>query len=123
MNTPPARVVIPNTTKRDALIAIVSGVLVLAFLIYGIVQMSQPITGNKLTGVVISKQATPHKEQLIEFNGRKIEAVKEIDGEFILKVRVEPGARVYEVPVSKAMYESHEKGDSLTFIRPPSEQH
>ena len=123
MNPPPARPVIPNTTKRDALIAVVVGLVVLIFVGYGVVHMSRPVAGNKLTGTVIEKVFTPLKERQVSFSGRKIQSVKEIAGEYVLKVRVEPDKRIYEVPVEQPVYDSKKVGDTLTFIRPASEQH
>ncbi len=123
MNPPPPRLVVPDTTKRDAFIAGFVGLLVLIFVGYGVVHMSQPVTGNKLTGTVTEKIFTPQKEQQIEFSGRKIKAVKEIAGEYVLKVRVDPDNRTYEVPVEESVYVSKAVGDTLTFLRPPSEQH
>jgi hypothetical protein len=37
-------------------------------------------------------------------------------------VRVEAENRTYDVPVEQPVYESKKVGDSLTFIRPRSEQ-
>ena len=122
MNPPAPRLVLASTTKRDAFIAIIAGLLVLAFVGYGIMQMSRPVAGNTLTGVVVGKTFTPQKEQMIDFSGRKIERTREIDGEYVLKVRVEKESRVYEVPVEKPMYESKKEGDAMTFLRPESEQ-
>lgn len=122
MSPPAPRVVIASTTKRDAFIAIIAGLLVLVFLGYGIMQMSRPVAGNKLTGVVVGKVFTPQKEQMIDFSGRKIERTREIDGEYVLKVRVEADKRVYEVPVEKPVYEAKKEGDAMTFLRPESEQ-
>lgn len=123
MPTKPTPLVVPATGRREAIIAIVSGLVVLAFIFYGVMHMAAPVQGNKLTGVVLEKSFTPQKEQQISFNGRKIEGTKEIDGEYILKVRVESQNRIYEVPVEKPLYESKQVGDSMTFLRPPSEQH
>ena len=119
---PPSRVIVPNTTRRDALIGGIVGLLILVFIGYGVVHMSQPVTGNKLTGTVIEKVFTPQKERQVSFNGRHIEGTKEIAGEYLLKVRVESQKRTYEVPVEQSVYDARQVGDSLTFIRPPSEQ-
>ena len=119
----PAPFVVPSTGRRDALIAIVAGLIVLAFIGYGVLHMAQPVTGNKLTGTVIEKIFTPQKERQISFSGRHIEGAKEIAGEFILKVRVDEQKRTYEVPVEQELYQSKNVGDTLTFLRPPSEQH
>ena len=123
MNAPPPKLVVRNTTLRDALIAGLIAVLALGFVGYGIFHMGQPVQGNKLTGVVLEKQFIPLKEQQVEFSGRKLKAVRESDGEYVLKVRVDAEkGRIFEVPVAKSLYEAKKAGDALTFIRPPSEQ-
>lgn len=124
MNPVPPRVVLPSTTKRDALIAVVAGVLVLGLVIFGIMEMAKPAppSPNLLTGVVVGKQFTPLKERQITFSGKKLKGVREIDGEYVLKVRVPPENRVYDVPVEKPQYEAKKEGDTLTFLRPESEQ-
>jgi hypothetical protein len=122
MNPPAPRVVLPGTTKREALIAVVAGLLVLAFVAYGIMQMGKPVPGNDLTGVIVGKEFTPQKERQVSFSGTKISKVREIDGEYVLKVRVAPGNRVYDVPVEKEVYETKKEGDPMTFLRPESEQ-
>ncbi len=114
---------LPSTGKRDAVIAIVLGLVILAFIGYGVMHMAAPVQGNKLTGVIIEKIFTPLKEQQISFSGRKIEGTKEVEGEFVFKVRVDSQNRTYEVPVEKPLYDSKKVGDSMTFLRPPSEQH
>lgn len=116
-------VVVQSVGKREALIAIVLGFIILGFIGYGVLHMASPVPGNKLTGVVLEKSFTPGKEQQVSFSGRKIEGTKEVDGEYILKVRVEAQNRTYEVPVEKPLYEMKQVGDSITFLRPPSEQH
>jgi len=126
MNTKPPRpapFVVPSTGRRDALIAIIGGLVILAFLGYGVMHMAAPVTGNKLTGTILEKTFTPQKEQQISFNGRRIEGTKEIAGEFLFKVWVEEQNRTYEVPVEQPVYESKKVGDKMTFLRPPSEQH
>lgn len=126
--TPPPRgesrgpVVVATTGKREAVIALVLGLIILAVLGYGVMHMAAPVEGNKLTGVVLEKTFTPQKEQQVSFTGRKIEGTKEVDGEYVLKVRVNSQNRTYEVPVEKPLYESKQVGDSITFLRPSSEQ-
>jgi hypothetical protein len=84
--------------------------------------MSRPVPGNSLVGVVVEKQFTPQKERQIDFKGGRLERTRDIDGEYLLKVRVEPENRVYEVPVEKPLYQSKKVGDTVTFVRPQSEQ-
>ena len=124
MNPPPQpRLVLPNTRRRDTLIVIVIGAIVLAGVIGGIMTMSKPhVSQNILVGVVVEKQFTPQKEQQVDFSGRRLKAVREIEGEYVLKVRVEKENRVYEVPVQKPTYDSKTEGDKMEFVRPASEQ-
>ena len=122
MSAPRPRIIIPNTSRRDLAIAVAVGLLVLGFIGYGVIRMAAPEAGNKLTGIVVGREFTPFKERQVSFNGRKIEGVQEIDGEYVLKVRVDAVHRTYDVPVEKPVYESKKDGDTLTFLRPPSEQ-
>ncbi len=123
MNPPEPRVVLPDTRRRDTIIAVVTGAVLLGFVGYGVMTMSKPHeSANTLIGVVVAKQFTPQKEQQVSFSGRRLEGTKEIDGEFVLKVRVEKENRTYDVPVEKPIYHAKKEGDSLEFVRPPSEQ-
>ena len=116
-------VIVPSTATRDAILAVLGGLVVLAFVFYGVIHMAQPVTGNKLTGTVVEKIFTPQKEERISFSGRHLEGTKEIAGEYVLKVRVEAEKRTYEVPVAQSVYDAKKAGDTFTFLRPPSEQH
>jgi hypothetical protein len=118
----PAPFVLPNHGLRNTLIAIGAGILLLVFVGYGVLHMGSPVQGNKLTGQIVEKVFTPLNEQQVSFSGRRIEGVKESAGEYVLKVSVGPEKRIYEVPVEQFMYDSRKVGDSLTFLRPPSEQ-
>lgn len=123
MNPTPPRVVLPDTKKRDTIIALVVGAVLLLFVAYGVKTMSTPHeSANILVGVVEAKQFTPQKEQQVSFSGRKLQGTKEIEGEFVLKVKVEKENRTYDVPVEKRIYDTKSVGDKLEFVRPPSEQ-
>ena len=121
--TPQPRVVIKSNGARDAAITIVCVILLVAALLFGVMQLREKPHGNALTGEVVGKVFTPLKEEIVEFNRNHLKATRESEGEFVLKVRVDAeGGRVFEVPVSKGVYVSKKEGDSMTFIRPKSEQ-
>ena len=107
MNPLPPRLVLPDHTKRDALWATAIGLMILAFLAYGIWQIARPVLvrGNERTGVIVGKKFTPVRERQIRFSGKKIQGTQETDGEYLLEVRVAIENRLYEVPVEKAVYE------------------
>ncbi|MEO7318618.1 MAG: hypothetical protein ABIZ56_06495 [Chthoniobacteraceae bacterium] len=122
-SAPQPRVVIQNNTMRDAAVAIVAVVALLALLVFGIMQLREKPTGNALRGEIIEKVFTPMKEEIVEFSGRRMKSNRQSDGDYLFKVRVDSeGGRVFEVPVVKSIYVSKKVGDSMTFIRPESEQ-
>ncbi|MGB8166445.1 MAG: hypothetical protein WCF18_03070 [Chthoniobacteraceae bacterium] len=115
--------ILPDTRRRDTIVAVLVGAVLLVFVAFGVMTMSKPHeSANTLLGVVVAKQFTPQKEQQVSFSGRRLEGTKEIDGEYVLKVRVEKESRTYEVPVEKPVYLAKKEGDSLEFVRPRSEQ-
>ena len=120
---PQPRVVIKGNAKRDALITIVAVVLVLGALAFAITQLNEKPQGNALTGEIVGKEFTPFKEEIVEFSGRHLKSTRTSEGDYVFKVRVDSeGGRVFDVPVTKAMYLSKKEGDSMKFIRPKSEQ-
>ena len=110
---------LPDHTKRDALIATAIGLLALGLSVYGFLTLRSP--NNMLTGIVVEKVFTPAPEQQISFGTKGLQR-KEIEGEYVLKVKVQKEQRVFEVPVEKALFEAKRVGDQLTFLRPPSER-
>ena len=120
---PQPRVVLKNNTVRDAVIAVVCIAAILGVLVWGVMQLGEKSVGNMLNGKIVAKEFTPMKVETVEFKGRHLKATRESDGEFIFKVRVNSeGGRVFDVPVSKAAYQAKKEGDSMTFVRPKSEQ-
>ncbi len=118
------RVVIPNTTFRDALIAAVGGLLILAFIVYGMlnfINQSKSAQSNTLTGTIVEKVFTSAPEELITVGSKGLKT-KMIDGEYLFKVRVGSEARIFQVPVEKSTYQMKVVGDSQTFLRPRSER-
>lgn len=115
------RLVVPNTTVRDAALAIGCGALVLGFLLYGIVSMAEVGRKNTLTGKVVAKQFIPEPEEQISVGSKGLSS-KRIEGEYLLEVRVEAEKRTYQVPVEKEMYEARNIGDAQTFLRPRGEE-
>lgn len=120
---PQPRVILKSTRLRDTLIGAVCALGILALVIYGILHVGEKPQGNTLTGRIVGKQFIPLQEQMVEFSGRRLKGTRESKGEFIVKVRVaSEDDRIYEVPVSETTYRMKNEGDSLTFVRPRSEQ-
>ena len=124
MNPPSApapRVVIKSTVLRDSIVGGTCAVGILAVLLFAIAHVSETPKGNTLTGKIVAKHFTPAPEEQISY-GKKGLHTKTIDGEYLCEVRVESENRTFEVPVDKFTYQTKEVGDSLTFLKPPSEQ-
>ncbi len=120
---PPNRVVVQPSSRKEIAITISCVVLLLALLAGGVMQLREKPKGNGVKGMIVEKVFTPLKEEIVEFSGKHLQATKASEGEFVFKVRVDSeDARVFEVPVSKAVYDSKKVGDSMSFIRPRSEQ-
>jgi hypothetical protein len=120
----PPRVVIPSTKKRDTLIAVGVGGALLALIAVGISltggRIGQP-SANQLTGIVVAKHESGEVEKEISFNKKGMKS-KETDSGYSIDVKTEPGGRIYELPVSRELWETRKIGDKQSFIRPPSEQ-
>lgn len=124
MSTPNPRTLIPDTSKRDALIAVGAGLVVLVFIIFGISLLGKQMVrqkGNQLSGIIVAKHDAKQVEKEISF-GRKGLHSRETDSGYSFEIRVEKENRTYTVPVAKELYESRKVGDQQSFIRPPSEQ-
>lgn len=118
------RTIVPDTSKRDTLIAVVAGIVVLALVSTGIILLSdasrKPST-NQLTGTIVAKNARGETEKEIRV-GRKGLAAQETDSGYSFDIRVEKDNRTYTVPVPQQLYDARQVGDKQSFIRPPSEQ-
>ena len=124
MSTPNPRAVIPNTSKRDTLIAVSAGLIVLVLIVFGISLLSKQMArqeSNKLTGVIVAKHDAKQTEKEISF-GRKGLSARDTDTGYTFDVRVEKEDRTYTVPVVREIFEAKKVGDQQSFIRPPSEQ-
>lgn len=120
---PQPRVVIKSAAVRDTIVAALFVIVIVAVLVWGMTQLGKREPGNTLTGEIVAKEFTPMKEQIIEFKGRSLKSARESDGEYVLKVRVDgQDGRVFDVPVPQGTYLLKKEGDSMTFVRPPSEQ-
>ena len=118
------RPVIPQITRRETIVAVICGLLVLGFISYGVIRMSSrqgAAATNVLTGKVVGKKFTPRPEEEISFGSKGVQARK-TKGEYLLEVLVKSEQRTFEVPVDALTYEAARLGDRQTFLRPRSEQ-
>ncbi|HEV7403193.1 MAG TPA: hypothetical protein VGO11_09715 [Chthoniobacteraceae bacterium] len=116
--------VIPDSSKRDTIIALLCGGGVLLLIVFGMYllqsEKGKPST-NQLTGIIVAKNDSGEKEKEISL-GKKGLKSKETDSGFSFTVHVASENRDFEVPVNEGLFRARKIGDSQSFIRPPSEQ-
>ena len=113
--------VVKNTTARDVAIAVAAGAALLGFVIWGILHMSQDVTGHPLlTGRIVSKHFEPQPEEQMSVGKGGLEE-KHLDGIHTMELRT-PDGQTYKVFVEKPVFDSHQVGDELSFLPPPARQ-
>ncbi len=118
---PRPRIVVPRVNRRDMIIGTLIALIAIGFITAAIFQSAKP-PGNLLTGVVRTRSAPEPRETLMTVS-RKGVTEKTADTGYSLKVWVESEKREYDVMVEKQLWEKKQPGDTLEFLRPPSEQH
>ena len=108
---------VADTTRRDALIAIVSGFLVLAFIIYAIFYLSGRVTGHNIKGVITAKRFQPDPQTQITI-GQQGLSKKKVAGEYTFEVSEDSTQRTYVVWVDPRVYQAKKVGDAFEFPRP-----
>ena len=117
---PRPRVVVAGVNRRDILIGVIIALVGIGFIAAAIFQSGKS-PGNLITGVV-RERSTPAPRETLMTVSRKGVTEKTADTGYSLKVWVESEKREYEVMVEKDIWEKKKNGDTLEFLRPPSEQ-
>ena len=117
---PPAvsRRVLPDTRRRDWLIALGAGAAVLGFIFFAFKDLSRQANASGLTeGVIIGKTFVPQPETQVSV-GKGGLSSRRIAGEYSFQVRVpQENNRQYKVLVDPRIYERQQVGDHLLFKR------
>ena len=119
---PRPRVVIPRVSRRDIILGVLLALAVIGFIAFAVFNSGGYKERNKLSGTVRSHSAPGPSETLMTVS-RKGVTEKTADTGYSLKVWVESEKREYEVMVSKEDWDKAKDGDTLSFLRPKSEQH
>ena len=83
----PSRLV-PDTRRRDVLIAVAAGAAVLGLILYAVFDFSRGVGANgRVEGIIVSKHFEPRPEQQITF-GKGGLSTRQIDGEYSFQVRM-----------------------------------
>lgn len=109
-------VVVETVSRREKLIALLVGGVLLLLLAFGVFKMGGRVSGNTLSGTIVGKVHTPYKEEQVTIGRKGLDARKK-DGDYELRVVV--NGTEYIVPVHKETYEAKKEGERFTFPRPP----
>ena len=118
---PRPKLVVPGVNRRDIIIGVLIAIAVFGFIVAAIFSASRA-PRNQLTGVIKSHVSPGARETLMTVS-RKGVTEKTADTGYSLKAWVESEKREYEVMVEKDLWQQKKDGDTLQFLRPPSEQH
>lgn len=116
-----ARLILPNTRRRDTLVALAAGGAMLGFIFFAFYYFSRQAdaTGG-VTGTIIAKQFVPQPETQITFGEAGLSR-RAVAGEYSFRLRVaQENGRVYRLIVNPDTYSSHRIGEPFYFIRPPN---
>ena len=120
---PRPRVVIVNRwSRRDIIIGLLIALAVIGFIAFAVLNTGGYKERNKVTGIVRAHNSPGPREMLMTVS-RKGVTEKTADTGYSLNIWVESEKREYEVMVSKEDWDKAKDGDTMSFLRPKSEQH
>ena len=113
-----SRRIVPDTRRRDLLVALATGVVVLGFIFYAFTNLSRQANASGLIeGVIVSKAFVPQPETQVSVGKGGLNS-QQIAGEYSFQVRVpQENNRRYKVLVDPRIYERQQAGDHLLFKR------
>ena len=118
---PRPKLVVSGVNRRDVLIGGAIAVALLGFIALAIFSSGSG-PKNLITGVIRKHLSTGEREVRLTVSTKGVKE-KTADTGYSLKVWVESENREYEVMVEKGVWEKKKDGDTIEFLRPPSEQH
>lgn len=122
MNAAPApskKPFVVKSGKKEIVLGIAAGVVILGVLLYAIMNMSSGVVDKGLTGTITAKHFTPQKEEQITI-GKSGVHERELEGEYTFEVTAEN--KPYTIWVDKSIYDAHKVGDRFYFLRPTPAQ-
>lgn len=116
--TPKKTPVVQSTNRREVVIAVLVGIVLVAFLGFGITRMGKQASGASLTGTITEKNFEPFPETRISIGSQGVDR-QQVEGDYTFNVRV-PGGRDYTVWIDRTIYDAKKVGDEFRFPRPPA---
>ncbi len=115
---PVSRRIVPDSRKRDTLIAVVAGAVILGVILYAVYDFSRGVSeSGRVEGIIVQKHFEPQPETQITV-GKNGLNTRRIDGEYSFDVRMpQENDKVYKVIVGKPDYETRRVGERFSFYR------
>ena len=107
---------LPSTAVRDWAIGVGVAVIILAIVIYAVMNMGSGLVGNSLTGTITAKHFTAQPVEERATVGKGGLYTQTVDGDYTFEVSVR--GHIYTVWVDKALYQAKHEGDTFVFLRP-----
>ena len=121
MQPPPtvSRRVVPDTRRRDILIAVAVGVLVLGFVLYAVLSLGRQANSTGGTeGIIVGKEFVARPETQITVGQGGVHSRK-LAGDCLFRVKVpQENGEVYTVFVDPLVYDAQRVGNRFYFIKP-----
>ena len=115
----PSRRIVPDTRRRDMLVAMGVGLVAVGFLAFALWSLGRQATAaGGVEGVIVAKEFVAQPETQVTV-GRGGVTSREIAGEYVLRVQVPgEGGKTYRVSVDRTVYEAKREGERYYFVRP-----
>ena len=114
MNTP---LKVPKYTRREILIGICVGLIVLLAAGYGVVKVWENINSTMLSGLIVAKhEITPPQEHRISYSKGSLNLQQVESKYYVFEVDVQ--GEIYFVKVNETIFNRHQKGAAFRFPAP-----
>lgn len=92
------------------LVAVVAGLLVLALVIYGILNLGSGSAGSTITGIVVEKKFTPQEETQITIGAGGVRSAEK-KGIWLVQVKSNSDGEIYNVWLDEESFNRLQVGD------------
>ena len=116
---PGPRVVIARSSRKEILLGVVAGLVVICLVLFAILNMNREVVGKGIVGRITEKNFTPEEPSTEITLGREGVRARQVDGIYTFVVWVENEKKYYTIWVDKELYNTKKVGDTYYFLRPP----
>ncbi len=114
-STPAARRSFKTTDTRDFIVSLIAGLLAMGAVIFAITNLFDRSEPRGAAGVIVGKEIVPRSETQFSVGVGGLKK-REIEGQYLLKVRTDIEERVYLVYVRKEVFDRVQIGDPYYIV-------